>query len=562
MTSNLIASIRSMLVPIAPSLEDAFHAFVVDYLTGLAIAEEDQPSWITLQLGQWRDLSAPTAEFRQLIRGALYTLNRVPRSFLLAEADGSDEWADYALRASTGYFEMHTALCTVYLLSHDEARQLLAQLGMIIRLAATEGMSASEIARLFAARDQGFAHQWQVIYLILAKLRCAPALSAEAVQRIFEDDADAESDLLGDLDFEGSIARTAEVAIHLGCSPKIEGYLCDLLIRDKHEPYLLILHFQMMILDRYDHAVSYAYEFSPRGQAVAWLNERYLAAGIPVGQNAFLNNAKALLRFDQSWVAGRPDHRRSANALAALLALIESLGLLAKVEIASRIRGLLHRYIRVSQDLNGPIPNRIDGITNDDLERLFDRAGQRNSATGGILEQRIVDCLGVLRHPVSEGWSARGVGDSVHAPNLPRKKCGDCEFELARPDNPVIVAYEAHGGQLSAPYVADHLNSLSKILRARAEDLSAIRALEDWTITIIFVSHSVIGQLPPHATIETGFGDANVVFEYLPFSEASAEVFAKAGPEVSQSTLIDPLNSPFVHPKVRVRTLELLEPEA
>ena len=58
----------------------------------------------------------------------------------------------------------------------------------------------------------------------------------------------------------------------------------------------------------YDHPPTFAYEFTPRGQAVGWLAQNYRDAGIPVAGSAFLNNAKAIRRFDSGWVAGRADH--------------------------------------------------------------------------------------------------------------------------------------------------------------------------------------------------------------------------------------------------------------
>lgn len=176
------------------------------------------------------------------------------------------------------------------------------------------------------------------------------------------------------------------------------------------------------------------------------------------------------------------------------------------------------------------------------------------------MEQRIVDCLGVLRHPVEDGWSHRGVGDSVFAPNLPRKKCGDCEFELASRDDPQIIAYEAHGGQLSPPYVADHMSSLERVVRARAEDLAAIRSLDDWSVKVIFVSHTTAGQLPEQHAIATDIGALAVELEYLTFADVANELIAGGTPELFAHVLTAPLDSPYVHPRVRGRVLELAGP--
>src|SRR3546814_11849064 len=73
----------------------------------------------------------------------------------------------------------------------------------------------------------------------------------------------------------------------------------------------------------------------------------------------------------------------------------------------------------------------IAALDVEQLALIFAAIAEGNTATTGIAEQRLVDCYGVHRHPREEGWSPRGLGDSVFAPNLPRRKCGDCEFERA-----------------------------------------------------------------------------------------------------------------------------------
>lgn len=557
--TEFTAAARSLLLPVDPRLEADYHAFLAARLTENGIAEEDQPTWINLELRRWRSDRVASPQLRQLINLALFDQNRVPQTYMFENAQGgAGNWLDIAARMAQSYFALHAILVDTHLLNHDAARQLIAQAGMIARLAVIEMMSASEITRILAARDSGFVGQWPVVTAMLSRLGCAPNIDADFVGQLFVGDENNEQTLFGDLSLEGSISRVGNIARELGSDSAIETALKNLILVDRHEPYLLILHYQMIIQDRYDHAVSYAYEFSPRGNAVRWLNDQYIEAGIPVAANAYLNNAKALLKFDKSWAVGRSDHRRGAEALVAVLASIESLGPLAKTEIAAWIRGLLHRYIRLTRQEQTGINVLLAGWGVPEFNAAFRAVGEANSGTTGIAEQRLVDCLATLRHPANEGWADRGVGDSVFAPNVPRRKCGDCEFELARGQEPRIEAYEAHGGQLSGPYVDDHMASLRQVIRLRAEDLAAVQPLPAWSISVTFVAHSFSEPLPRSVDIETGHGTAVVALRYLSFDQAAQELIDFEDMEAFHNHFLVPINSGYVHPRIRERLVELV----
>lgn len=555
MSYELRAAIRGILLPVASSREDEFLNAVSNALDGIGVAD-DKASWINLQLRRWKRDGSPTTPFRNLIRGLLFTDGRDPITFMFDSVDGpnGDAYREAAQKASTDFFRLQSTLMSAHLLQHDAARQILAHSGMIVRLAVEEQMTASEISRIITVRDNRFALNWRTVQVILARLGCAPTLSLEEIGDTYDADTEAEPELLGDLDIEGSIERVAEVAESLGCREDFAGWLTDLFIHDFHAPYLLLLHYQLLIQASFDHAVTYAYEFEPRGQKGDWLTTKYVEAGIPVARSAVLNNAKATLRFDQVWVTGRTGHLRSATALANILEAVENMGALAKDELASQMRGLLHRYIRVQSEQNaGGLPHEVPTLTLPQAVKLLTEIGNGNTNTTGILEQRMVDCFGLVEHNAA-GWSTKGLGDSVFAANTFRKKLGDIEFELPERPNPRSVSYESHGGHLTTPYVQDHLDSFKYVLTLRRDELETIAPLGGWQFEVVFVAHTFDGGLPANST---PLG-ADVALRYVTFADVAATLGVPAHLPLVNEQLVDRLNNGFVHPTVRERALALL----
>lgn len=553
---ELRAAVRSVLLPVASAREAEFLAEVTRLLD-VAGVTEDKANWIALQLRRWKRDATPTPLFRAFVRDLLFLADREPVTFMFDSIEGpnGEAYHNAARLASASFFDLHSSLVSAHLLDHDSARQILSHSGMIARLAVEETMTASEISRLIAVRDKRFSLNWRAVQAILSKFGCAPALTLPASNEVFDDDTSAEPALFGDLDIEGGIERVAQVADSLGCTGDFSAWLSDLFINDLHHPYLLLLHYQLLIQAKYDHAVTYAYEFKPRGQVADWLTKKYIGCGVPVAKNAFLNNAKATLRFDQVWVTGRTDSPRSATALANILETIENLGSLAKDELAAQIRGLLHRYIRVESERNkGGLPNLIPALTEAQANALITGIGQGNTSTTGILEQRLVDCYGLLHHPSSHGWAPKGLRDSVFAANTFRKKFGDVEFERPVRPSPNIVAYESHGGRLTAPYVLDHLDSFGSVLASREEELTSICALGDWHFQVVFIAHVFDDGLPANRQV----GGVKVALRYVTFEAAALELTGANAVESVNAHLVAPLNSGFIHPGVRQRALVMI----
>jgi hypothetical protein len=207
--------------------------------------------------------------------------------------------------------------------------------------------------------------------------------------------------------------------------------------------------------------------------------------------NPFLNNAKSVERVTISWVRSkRIAERPGATALLAILEGLEVMGFAARRELARAIRLWLLRAMRLAEPLLVPLPATYDMPT---WERILARAAMANTATFGVLEQRIVDAAAALRLQDAIGWRARGVGASVNATNVSQRKIGDCDFQHALDRR--LEAFEAHGGNLSQVYIEEHLRTMRKIIPARAEELSGIADLGEWQATVLFVAHTI--SAPP-----------------------------------------------------------------
>lgn len=119
---------------------------------------------------------------------------------------------------------------------------------------------------------------------------------------------------------------------------------------------------------------------------------------------------------------------------------------------------------------------------------------------------------------------ARGLGDSVNASNISKRKLGDCDFQDVASRS--AVAYEAHGGTLTQVYVDKHLNTLQQVLPARLADewvlIDPVPA--SWSVEVVFVAQAVgLGLLAP-----ADVADVPITFTFKTFAQLAAEVPAGA----------------------------------
>jgi hypothetical protein len=203
--------------------------------------------------------------------------------------------------------------------------------------------------------------------------------------------------------------------------------------------------------------------------------------------NPYLNNAKSVGEVDESWVRSKkPNERGGAKALHEILAGLEKLRFAARREVAKILRMWLHHIMRLTQPSSIVLPDSLSGSQ---ISSLLTGVARGNTGTFGILEQRIIDAVSAARHMSTDGWRGRGLGDSVNTTNVSKKKVGDVDFQHALTRR--IVAYEAHGGELTDIYVDEHLRTLKKVLALRGEELAGIADLSEWEISAIFVAHQI-----------------------------------------------------------------------
>jgi hypothetical protein len=151
------------------------------------------------------------------------------------------------------------------------------------------------------------------------------------------------------------------------------------------------------------------------------------------------------------------------------------------------------------------------------VTQVLAAVGANETQTFGVIEQRLTDAVTTILHRRDEGWQSHGVGDSVNASNLSRRKIGDCEFQTSEP-RPTVVAYEAHAGRLSGVYVDRHLQSLRRIIPLRAEGWERSAPREEWTLKIVFLAHNIEGAEARVAEI-SGYRVEVVVETYSKFCQ-------------------------------------------
>lgn len=443
-------------------------------------------------------------------------------------------------------------------LNPKEALRLLSRAPFIHGLLYREHLSASQISRLLFSLESSLYVPYKAIQVIASHFELLPSLSVEDFENVIQPKDECYSnEHFTDTSADESCRIAGELA-----SPWLDGeclaYDLRLLIKQGDEtiltsenasewPYLQMLHWCMLPLDRYDHPASFLYEFGPRGA----LGEAVFAQYRVATGNAVLNNAKAVSQLDDQWARNRSGV--SAHALVRILNMVESLPFRARRSVAAIIRAWLTRIIELT-DRDLALIN--EAITVAQINGLCEFIQHGESNTQGVIEQRIVDALSVLAFQ-HVGWISRGLGDSVNASNFSRHKLGDVEF--ANIDRRTAIALEAHGGLVSPAYVKGHQQSLARIIQQRLEESWA--NLDDpakWSVKVIFVSHDSTGNLPKNETIH----EVPVSYDYWDYSKLVDDALKYSTEEsllnAFRKYFVNALNRDVVPQRIRNKASQIL----
>ncbi|MCJ8289996.1 MAG: hypothetical protein HRT58_10060 [Crocinitomicaceae bacterium] len=492
--------VRSFLLP-TPLDQDAL---VVDksieFLTQKNIDEEDQVQYLVNLFYDWKYDGNLDSDLEGMI------------TFVLSETDNS-----IGALIAEKYFALHTYLASEPFFSFELSSIALSHLRLIHHCAVNESMSASKITSVLQSVDKRLSTlRWRNTQKILNKLGCEPSFTLLELQNIYNSDIQLADFYFADSTMNEASEIVGEVARKLNFSNDLGELLNGLIEGDSpHKPYLQILHYQCAISAFYDHGLTTAYEFSPRGTNARWLFDQWqLATGNPI-----LNNAKAVDTLNFSWASARkPAEYPSAQILVDILVGMDQMGFIASKELATWIRRWLVRYIQLETEQIVPV---LTGNSAEIRYSVLSKITESPTQTYGILEQRLVDLVAAQLHSEND-WRARGLSDSVNANNFSKAKLGDCDFQDS--ENRSIIAYEAHGGKLTQVYLDGHIKTLHRSLRKRSLELYNIEDPEAWSIKVVFVAYDFGMPVPESIVID----DYTVNFEFVTFENFLANISSNA----------------------------------
>ncbi|WP_146127801.1 hypothetical protein [Burkholderia gladioli] len=548
MTSGTIRQpLRMLLLPSRPGTEAACARALKRELTNLHIEPDDFLRWVELQLQNWRATGESNIALRRVVRAVI----------LAAVTNAAESEVSQGQRLADGYFALHSKLMDEHLMNHEEAVAFLSHAFLIGHLAAFERLSAAQIANVLSQRDRRAKFSRQCVDAALQAMRIASDLSKAQIISLYRRDASQELAILADADFLIAAERVADAGAKLGFPGDLLAALKTLApdgdlggMRSPFTPYLQMLHYQCSLAEFVDHAVTDVYEFSPRGEKGEWLHQQYPDT-IAGAANPFLNNAKSVEVLDVGWVrAKKPKERPGAMALLTILEGLQAMGFSARRELAWWIRIWLHRIIRTA----GMIPLALpDSLNDDQIVNLVRAVADGNTATFGVLEQRVIDAVATTIHP---GWRQRGVGDAVNATNISSAKLGDCDFlDVASTS---VHAYESHGGGLSPVYVEQHVATLRKSILRRIDELTAVADVDAWDATINFVAHGIVGDIPA----ETEVHGLNIRIRATTFAEFLRQHAAEITPQIAaaiEQHVLAPLREQRTPNEVRQTFLAIIQ---
>ncbi len=535
--------VRSLQLPVPYGHDnDVYHAVNDALSTGSENTPDDVALALSDGIEEWSQTGKPPKYVRTAVRATLSLFNDT-----------------YAVN-DEAYFKTYSKLREgnkrdFRAVPHETAIRLLSRTRTIGYLVDQERYSCSQIALTLAATEKSLTVSYKAVQAITGALGVTPALDESAAGKsLRETDSDRAKLIFADSDDRESCTVAAE---HIGVlAPDAMRHVEDSLVtmleapqtrKDAQWSYFQILHWCITPLEFYDHPASFLYEFSPRSNLAAQIMEFYPAST----GNAILNNAKAVSAFDRSWANNR--YAIDGHAVVSLLELLESLPFVARRDVARILRSWLVRIVELTKDPYQALPEMFY----DDYVALSEYLAEHDTGTQGVIEQRAVDALSVLAYG-GTGWVPRGLGDSVNASNLSRKKLGDIEF--ANLDLRRAVALEAHGGPLSPAYVRAHQKSLARIIDMRLEDSwAALDEPSNWSIEVVFIAHGLAGSLPTSEVIS----EVPVTYTYIDYKTFIDSTLKSHGPEIVASSFdtyfLAAMNEPRVRESAREQVVKLVD---
>lgn len=439
-------------------------------------------------------------------------------------------------------------------LSLQTMRRVLSQSLFITSMFIDEEMSCSQVSRVLSSFESRYIPS-EASSKVASAFRIKPSVSKDEVRAIIQTDRENAEKNFPDAHLSESYQICEQLCQlwvpELTIITELKNLSHPELRANSYYPYIQILHWATLVVEKYDHPVTYLYEFSPRGEAANTLfKEAYPNVST---QNPFLNLAKAVHKLDYSWLENRTES--GAYALVNLLNKIDSLPRRARKEVSKVLRSWILYFIQL-EDTPLEFP-QFEVAFDAQTARLFSKAvNAAETYTQGVIEQRLVDALALLAFD-GEDIAVRGIGDSVNASNLSKKKMGDLEFlNVALKQS---LALEAHGGQVTPGYVYAHLASLARVLELRQSDNPEMRDEKDeWAINITYIAHEFADNLND---LPTEVSEFTVSHEFWSYEKLTEKAFSRASndkiAEIFNTHVRDALNSRSVRQAVRDKARDI-----
>jgi len=398
-------------------------------------------------------------------------------------------------------------------------RLLLSELLFIKDMAERYQMSSSKIRAILVNQDSRLSDVTvKDISTVLTELGFSMSISPTCIMQMMRSDQEASYSIFADAELDDSLLILDEIGEMLGYPSSVSAAIEVIRLDDSNLKYVQMLHYQLAILEWYDHPLVNLYEFSPRSVSAGKLFERYEHL-ISTG-NPFLNNAKGVPVMTEDWPDSRKRNEYSAaHSLFDVLKGFSSLTYPAAREFARNIRCWIERYT-LSRETTTVTIDQFS--SKESVMHFLMKSIVSPTNTHGIIEQRIVDFLSTFEIRGILNNSIKGVGDSVYASNYSKNKLGD--IEVVDNSKLKIVAYEPHAGSLNHVYVEGHIKSFRRVLSRRLSSVAEVSAVENWLIKVIFVAHSLV-DLPK--SITQSIHGVEVEFSWITYSDLLSDSIIK-----------------------------------